>query len=119
MYVLPHTLCHTRIESSTRAMPFSYDIRSHPLRLCASLPLLFCAADTEKMFEKDAYSKTKPKCFSSGAAAPDACENPGGSKNDPRINPWAGNKAAAAPVQVAAAPKPPAGRSAASTAKHF
>ena len=37
------------------------------------------------MFEKDAYTKKPEKCFSSGAAAPGACENPGGNPKDSRI----------------------------------
>ena len=36
------------------------------------------------------YAKTfaagKPKCFSSGAGAPDACSGPGGSAKDPLIS---------------------------------
>jgi len=40
---------------------------------------------TTKMFDEDAYKPSKPKCFSSGAAAPDACENPGGNPKDSRI----------------------------------
>jgi hypothetical protein len=32
------------------------------------------------------YEKQKPKCFSSGAGAPDVCEGPGGSPLDPLIS---------------------------------
>jgi hypothetical protein len=41
---------------------------------------------TTKAYNKT-YAKQKPKCFSSGAAGPDACEGPGGSPKDPLINP--------------------------------
>jgi hypothetical protein len=41
---------------------------------------------TTKMYEKT-YAAGKPKCFSSGAGAPDICAGPGGSPKDPLINP--------------------------------
>ena len=65
------------------------------------------AADTTKMYEKT-YAAGKPKCFASGAAAPDACAGPGGSVKDPLISRPSAFDKITKPIPVVTAPPPPA-----------
>ena len=77
-----------------------------PISLCSGCPL---RADTTKMYEKT-FAAGKPKCFSSGAAGPDACAGPGGSPKDPLINFKAApgmSTFSATGLPIVEAPKPP------------
>ena len=62
---------------------------------------------TTKMYAKT-YAAGKPKCFASGAAAPDACAGPGGSVKDPLISRPSAFDKITKPIPVVTAPPPPA-----------
>ena len=56
------------------------------------------------MYEKT-YAAGKPKCFSSGAGAPEVCGGPGGSAKDPLISRPSAFDKIDKPIPVITAPK--------------